>query len=72
MSITIRYGIDSITRDFPAGATFRQVINNSNVKAGLGFGDNVKVTVQGTEMPLDAVASTSFVVETAANTKATV
>lgn len=72
MQITIRYGIDSINKEVHPGTTFRDVIADPSIKAGLGCGDNVKATVSGVEMPLDAQVPLGAMItlETRANTKA--
>jgi hypothetical protein len=72
MHITIRYGLNSVTRDFPPGITVGQVLRDPNVKAGLGYSDNVKGLLNGVELPPDAILQpdTALVVEARVNAKA--
>lgn len=70
--IQIRYGCESISKDFPHNTTIGQVVKDPNIKAVLGFGDNVKALVNGVEMPMEAVIPQggTLTIETAANSKA--
>lgn len=74
MQIRVRYGEEEFPKAFAEGTTFGDVVRDYTVKAALGFGDNVKVTMQGVEMPLEAQvpAGALVTVETRANTKALV
>ena len=72
-TITIRYGISSVTRSFLAGTTVGQLVADPNLKAILGYGDRVNVLVGGVAQPSDLQIPdevTEVTIETAANTKA--
>ncbi len=71
-SITIRYGVDSITKQVEEDCSFGDVQENDSFKAALGFGDNTKALVDGIEQDRDTVIPEGATVrlETAANTKA--
>lgn len=71
-SVTIKYGLDEVTKQFNDDATFASITSDSALKAVLGYGDNIRALVNGVEMPANAsVASGSKVVlETRCNTKA--
>lgn len=70
--VTIRYGIDSITKQFTVPVTIGSLKNDASVRAALGFGDNVKALINGVEMGDDVVVpnGATVVFETRANTKA--
>jgi hypothetical protein len=71
-SITVKYGVDQITKQVEDGFTFGDLQDNDSIKAALGFGDNTKALVDGIEQGSDTVipAGATVRVETAANTKA--
>ena len=71
-SITIRYGADKIEKVVPYGATFESIRHNGSIKAALGFGDNIRMLVNGVSMPMEASISngSEVVIETACNSKA--
>ena len=71
-SITVKYGVDQITKQVEAGFTFGDLQDSDNFKAALGFGDNTKALVEGIEQSRDTVIPDGATVrlETAANTKA--
>jgi hypothetical protein len=70
--VNISYGADSISKAFQSGSTIADIVNNPNIKAALGFGDNIKVLSCGVEQPLAAQLSDEdeLVIETKANSKA--
>ena len=71
--VTVRYGAEETTHYAPSGnPTVGQVIRDPRVKAELGYADNVRVTIGGVEMPIDAMVSDgqTLTLETRANTKA--
>lgn len=72
MVVTVKYGFDQASATLWPGARFQDLKNDQNVRAALGYGDNVRMLMNGVEMPLDAVVPAGAVVsiETAANTKA--
>ena len=71
-TITIKYGVDSITKQVDSGLTYGDVQNDDGFKAALGFGDRTKALANGIEQsPATVIPPDSIVVlETAANTKA--
>jgi len=72
VNITIRYGTDSMNKQFDGTPTVSTVLHSASVKAQLGFGDNVRALVNG--VALDEAAPVEdgsiVVVETKANSKA--
>jgi hypothetical protein len=71
-TITVKYGVDSITKQVEQDFTFGDLQNNDSFKAALGFGDNTKALVDGIEQNSDTIIPPNATVrlETAANTKA--
>ena len=71
-TITVKYGVDQITKQVEDDFTFGDLQNSDTFKAALGFGDNTKVLVDGIEQNRDTVipANATVRIETAANTKA--
>jgi hypothetical protein len=71
-SITVRYGVDSVTKQVEDDCTFGDVQENDSIKAALGFGDNTKALVDGIEQNRETIVPEGATVrlETAANTKA--
>lgn len=71
--VVIQYGVESITKTFDSPPTVQQIKSNPNIKAVLGFGDNVRVLINGVEQP-DTMTiplnAARVVIETKANTKA--
>lgn len=48
INVTVQFGTGNImTKEFENGTTLGQVLGNSNLKCGLGYGDNVAGHVQG-------------------------
>lgn len=70
MQITIRYGLNTVTREYADGTTIGTILADPNVKAGLGFSDNVRALANGIELPTGAVSPSSIVVEARCNSKA--
>lgn len=72
ITFTVQYGIDKVTRTMPGMVTVGEVMDDDDVKAVLGFGDNVRVLINGVEQPDDAGVphGATLVIETRANTKA--
>ena len=70
--VTVRYGVDSITRTFDVPVTIRQLRQDANIRAALGYGDSVKYLINGVEMRDDVIVpnGTTVSVETSCNTKA--
>jgi hypothetical protein len=71
-NITVKYGVDSITKQVESGFTFGDLQENDSIKGALGYGDNVKALVEGIEQNRNTVIPDGAIVrlETAANTKA--
>ena len=71
-SITVKYGVDSVTKQVEAGFTFGELQDSDTFTAALGFGDKTKALVDGIEQNRDTVipANATVRLETAANTKA--
>lgn len=70
--VTVRYGVDSevFTSDQPI--TVGGIIGSSDLRARLGYGDNVVALLHGVAMPREAVIPNdeTVVLETACNSKA--
>jgi len=71
-TITVKYGVDQITKQLEDGFTFGDLQDSDTFKAALGFGDNTKALVDGIEQNRDTIipANATVRIETAANTKA--
>jgi hypothetical protein len=71
-TITVKYGVDQITKQVEEDFTFGDLQASDTFKAALGFGDNTKALVDGIEQNRDTVipAGATVRIETAANTKA--
>ena len=71
-SITVKYGVDQITKQVEDNFTFGDLQDSDTFKAALGFGDNTKALVEGIEQNKETVipANATVRIETAANTKA--
>lgn len=70
--ITIRFGLEQVTREVPDSTTVGQIINDGEVKMALGYGDNVSMAIDGIEIPALAVPldNSTVSVTNAVNTKA--
>jgi hypothetical protein len=72
VNITIEYGDNnSLTKGFPEGTTFGQVLGDPAVKAVLGYGDNIEPVVDGVVQPIGNPVSEgdAVLVQVKANTK---
>jgi hypothetical protein len=71
-TITVKYGVDSVTKQVDESFTFGDLQDSDPIKAALGYGDNVKALVEGIEQDKGTIipAGSSVRLETAANTKA--
>jgi hypothetical protein len=71
-TITVKYGVDSVSKQVESDFTFGDLAASDAFKAALGFGDNVKALVNGIEQAKDTRIPDDATVrlETAANTKA--
>ena len=71
-NITVKYGVDSLTKQVEDDLTFGDLQDNDSIKAALGFGDRTKALVEGIEQDRGTVipAGATVRLETAANTKA--
>lgn len=72
MQVTIRFGVDEITRNYPEGTTIGGIINDRESRVTLGYGDNIRCLVAGVEQSNQAIAPDggTIVIETRANSKA--
>lgn len=71
-TITVKYGVDQITKQVEDNFTFGDLQENDSFQAALGFGDRTKALVEGIEQDRSTVipAGANVRLETAANTKA--
>jgi len=71
-TITVKYGVDQISKQVEADFTFGDLRESDSFKAALGFGDNTKALVDGIEQNRETSIPEGATVriETAANTKA--
>lgn len=67
--VTIKHGLSSLTIQ---ASSVSDIINNSNVKAVLGYGENVRFLKNGVELGSDATLydGDTVIVEQRANSKA--
>lgn len=73
INITIRFGASNeLNRGFSEGTTVGTILADRNLKAVLGFGDNVQAVIDGQVQPTSAPIGDGDVVtiETRANSKA--
>lgn len=70
INVKIRFG-ETISKSFPEGTTIGVILADRELKAVLGWGDNVRALIQGVEQPNTAVVpdDVTIVVETRANSK---
>lgn len=68
----VQFGMDRHEKNAPSGMTFGQVKQDGNLKALLGFGDNVRALIDGVEMPdsVEVPDGCEVQLETKMNTKA--
>jgi len=71
INVNVRFG-ETIARSYPEGTTIGGILQDRELKAVLGWGDNVRALVNGVEQPVTALApdGATIVVETRANAKA--
>lgn len=72
MTVTIKFGSDSFTRNYEEGTKIGDILSDHDLKAVAGWGDNVRALVAGVEQPVSATAPDGgvVIVETRANSKA--
>lgn len=72
MKVTVRFGVDSWTRNYPQGAKVQNILNDHDLKLVAGWGDNVRALVAGVPQSPETTLSEGMVVvvETMANDKA--
>ncbi len=70
INVSVRFG-ETITRSYPDGTTVGGVMADRELKLVLGWGDNVRATIQGVEQPTTALVpdGATIVMETKANQK---
>ena len=72
-TLTIKHGLSSARREYQYSPTVQDIKQDSSLRAELGYGDNIRVLINGAEQPnhITIPAGVSLVtVETAANQKA--
>lgn len=73
ITIRVRYGAaNSVEKQFPDGTTVGAVIRSAQIKAALGYGDNVRPMIDRVAQSLDAPLANGDTIEleSAANAKA--
>ena len=73
MTVTIRFGASNeLSKSVPEGTTVGSILCDNNVKAVLGFGDNVQAVLDGVVQRDSAPLADGdiLVIETRANSKA--
>ena len=72
VTVTIQYGGQVEARQYPNGATIGQIAADRDLKAVLGFGDNVRFLIGGIEQPnhVTLTDGSRVFIETRANSKA--
>ena len=72
MNININYGTNGISKTIEAGASIESIVSNSSIRAVLGYGDSVRVLIDGVEQSLSAIINDDcdLDIETRANSKA--
>ena len=70
--ITVRYGVDSEPMGSDSPITIGSIRHSNNLRARLGYGDNVTLLISGVAMPNEAIVPNggTVVIETACNSKA--
>lgn len=70
--ILVRFGINAAQKYSEYPMTVRQIKTDATLRAALGYGDNVRITMNGIALSDDAVipAGSTVTVETLANQKA--
>lgn len=73
-SVTVRFGLESVTRQMEAPVTIGNIRRDANLRNILGYGENCRALINGVAMSDDVVvpANCTVAMETAANTKAKV
>lgn len=52
MQVTIHFGIgNSVSKQYPSGTTVNTVLQDTNLRAVLGYGENVRAVVDGVPQP---------------------
>jgi len=71
-NITVKYGVDSISKQVEDDFTFGDLQQSDTFKAALGFGDRTKALLEGIEQDrnIEIPSGATVRLETAANTKA--
>ena len=71
-TVIVKFGTDTIPRTVADDANIGSIVGDGNVKAQLGFGDNVRTLVCSVEQDSTTVVpnGSTIVVETRTNSKA--
>jgi hypothetical protein len=72
MTVRIRYGVDYVDKQYTFPPRVSDIRSDPNLRAELGYGDNIKLSQNGVELPADATISmgSEVCIETIANSKA--
>lgn len=72
ITYSVKFGPDIVTRTVPGYISIGEILENENLAAYFGWGDNVRALIGGVEQPDDAGVphGATVVIETAANEKA--
>lgn len=72
MTFKVQYGLDNHSKTTAIAPTIGQVVADPNLRAVLGYGDNVRALVNGVEQSHDTLVpdGCTLVLETRANQKA--
>lgn len=73
INLQIKHGLQTARREYTTSPTVAQIKQDSSLKGELGFGDNVRLLINGAEQPdfgMIPLGVQSVTLETAANTKA--
>lgn len=71
-TITVKYGVDIVTKQVEAGMTIADLKENEGIQAALGFGDNINCLINGVAQcdDVNIPDGATVKIETAANRKA--
>jgi hypothetical protein len=72
MLVTLKYGLNSLTKNVESGSTINDVVQDPDNQAGLGYGENVDTLVEGTVVEgfTSLAEGDTIELRTKANTKA--
>ncbi len=72
MQVTVKFGLNSLTREYEEGTTVGAIVTDPDVQAALGFGENIDPSIEGQVVGNSTFSSHGdlIVVRTKANVKA--